>query len=146
MTVLLTGAAGFIGFHTAEALLARGETVVGIDNLNAYYDVALKEARLARLQSRPGFTFHRLDIGDRAAVEEAVGRHPGITRVVHLAAQAGVRHSLVDPYSYIHSNLMGQVVLLEAAKRLTRLEHFVYASSSSVYGANTKLPFALDDR
>ena len=146
MTVLLTGAAGFIGFHTAEALLARGDAVIGIDNLNAYYDVRLKEARLARLTARPGFSFHRADLAERAAIDAVFARHPEITRIVHLAAQAGVRHSLVDPYSYVQSNLMGQVVLLEAARRLGRLAHFVYASSSSVYGANRKLPFAIEDR
>jgi UDP-glucuronate 4-epimerase len=146
MTILLTGAAGFIGFHTAEALLARGDAVVGIDDLNPYYDVRLKEARLARLTARPGFSFHRADIADRAAVESIMEQHKTVTRIVHLAAQAGVRHSLVDPYSYIRSNLMGQVVLLEGARRLDRLAHFVYASSSSVYGANRKLPFALEDR
>ena len=145
MTVLVTGAAGFIGFHTAEALLARGETVIGVDNLNPYYDVRLKEARLARLSARTGFAFQRADIADRAAIDALVDQHPTITRVVHLAAQAGVRHSLVDPYSYVNSNVMGQVVLLEAAKRLARLEHFVYASSSSVYGGNRKLPFAIED-
>jgi UDP-glucuronate 4-epimerase len=146
MTVLLTGAAGFIGYHTAEALLARGDTVIGLDNLNPYYDVRLKEARLARLTVRAGFRFHNVDIADRAAVETVVERHPEATRVVHLAAQAGVRYSLVDPYAYVHSNLMGQVVMLEAARRLQKLDHLVYASSSSVYGANRKLPFAVDDR
>jgi UDP-glucuronate 4-epimerase len=146
MTILVTGAAGFIGFHTAEALLARGDAVIGIDDLNPYYDVRLKEARLARLTARPGFTFHRLDIADRPAVEGVFERHKTVTRIVHLAAQAGVRHSLVDPYSYVRSNLMGQVVLLEGARRLDQLAHFVYASSSSVYGANRKLPFALEDR
>jgi UDP-glucuronate 4-epimerase len=146
MTILVSGAAGFIGFHTAEALLARGDAVIGIDDLNPYYDVRLKEARLARLTARPGFSFHRVDIADRAAVESVLERHKAVTRIVHLAAQAGVRHSLVDPYSYVRSNLMGQVVLLEAARRLDRLAHFVYASSSSVYGANRKLPFALEDR
>jgi UDP-glucuronate 4-epimerase len=146
MTILVTGAAGFIGVHTAEALLERGDEVVGIDDLNPYYDVRLKEARLARLSARPGFSFHRVDIADRAAVEAVFERHPALTRIVHLAAQAGVRHSLVDPYSYVRSNLMGQVVLLEGARRLGRLAHFVYASSSSVYGANRKLPFALEDR
>jgi UDP-glucuronate 4-epimerase len=146
MTILVTGAAGFIGAHTAEALLERGDEVVGIDDLNPYYDVRLKEARLARLSARPGFSFHRVDIADRAAVEAVFERHPALTRIVHLAAQAGVRHSLVDPYSYVRSNLMGQVVLLEGARRLGRLAHFVYASSSSVYGANRKLPFALEDR
>jgi UDP-glucuronate 4-epimerase len=146
MTVLLTGAAGFIGFHVAEALLARGERVVGLDNLNDYYDVRLKEARLARLQAQPGFAFHRLDIADRGAVAEAAAAHPEIDRIVHLAAQAGVRHSLVDPYAYVASNVMGHLVLLELARRLPRLAHFVYASSSSVYGANTALPFAEADR
>ncbi|MEJ0070451.1 MAG: NAD-dependent epimerase/dehydratase family protein [Pseudomonadota bacterium] len=146
MTVLVTGAAGFIGYHTAAALLARGDAVVGIDDLNAYYDVRLKEARLARLTGQPGFSFHRVEIGDRAAVEAVFAQHPALTRIVHLAAQAGVRHSLVDPYSYVQSNLMGQVVLLEGARRLGKLGHFVYASSSSVYGANRKLPFAVDDR
>jgi UDP-glucuronate 4-epimerase len=146
MTILLTGAAGFIGYHTAEALLARGERVVGADSMTAYYEVRLKEARLARLTAHPGFAFERVDIADRAAVEGLTERHPDVTRIVHLAAQAGVRHSLRDPYSYVHSNLMGQVVLLEAAKRLGKLEHFVYASSSSVYGSNRKLPFATEDR
>ncbi|MBV8168505.1 MAG: GDP-mannose 4,6-dehydratase [Alphaproteobacteria bacterium] len=145
MTILLTGAAGFIGYHTAQTLLARGETVVGVDNVNAYYDVRLKEARLAELTSRPGFSFHKADIGDRPAIEAIVARHPGISRIIHLAAQAGVRHSLVDPYAYVQSNLMGQVVLLEAARHLKQLDHFVYASSSSVYGDNKKLPFAIDD-
>jgi UDP-glucuronate 4-epimerase len=146
MTILLTGAAGFIGYHTAEALLARGETVIGVDNVNAYYDVRLKEARLARLAERPGFSFHKLDIADRAGVEALVAAQRGITRIVHLAAQAGVRYSLQDPYSYVQSNLMGQVVLLEAARHLGTLEHFVYASSSSVYGNASKLPLAVDDR
>jgi UDP-glucuronate 4-epimerase len=146
MTILLTGAAGFIGYHTTEALLARGETVIGIDNLSAYYDVRLKEARLARLGAHSNFSFHRADIHDRAAVEAVLARHADVTRIVHLAAQAGVRHSLVDPYSYVNTNLMGQVVLLEAARHLTRLDHFIYASSSSVYGGNTKLPFSVEDR
>jgi UDP-glucuronate 4-epimerase len=145
VTVLVTGAAGFIGYHTAEALLARGDAVVGVDNLNAYYDVRLKEARLARLTARPGFSFHRADISDRAAIDAVFARHREVTRIVHLGAQAGVRHSLVDPYSYVQTNLMGQVVLLEAARRLGALAHFVYASSSSVYGANRKLPFAIED-
>jgi UDP-glucuronate 4-epimerase len=147
MTILLTGAAGFIGYHTAEALLARGDTVIGVDNLNAYYDVRLKDARLARLAGQPGFEFHRADIADRAAIEAIVAAHPEITRIVHLAAQAGVRYSLIDPYSYVQSNLMGQVVMLEAARRLgSSLRHFVYASSSSVYGGNDKLPFSIEDR
>ena len=145
MKVLLTGAAGFIGYHVAQALLARGDEVVGIDNLNTYYEVSLKEARLANLQAQKGFHFERLDIADRDAMLALSAKHAGITHVVHLAAQAGVRHSLTDPYTYITSNVMGQVILLELARKLPKLEHFVYASSSSVYGGNTKLPFSIDD-
>lgn len=146
MTVLLTGVAGFIGYHVAEALLARGERVIGIDNLNAYYDVRLKQARLARLDGRPGFAFHRADLADRDAVFGLVGENSDIDGVIHLAAQAGVRHSLVDPYAYIQSNVMGHLVVLEAARLLPRLKHLVYASSSSVYGANRALPFGEADR
>jgi UDP-glucuronate 4-epimerase len=146
MTILLTGAAGFIGYHVAEALLARGEQVVGVDNLTPYYDVRLKQARLARLAQRPGFRFIATDLASRpdmASLAEAV---PGITRIVHLAAQAGVRHSMVDPYSYVASNVMGHLGVLELSRHLGRLDHLVYASSSSVYGANEKLPFAEADR
>jgi UDP-glucuronate 4-epimerase len=146
MTVLVTGVAGFIGSHVAEALLARGDRVVGIDNLNAYYDVRLKEARLERLRTHPGFIFVRGDVSDRAAVEALLGAHLGIGAIVHLAAQAGVRHSLVDPYSYVTSNVMGHLVVLEAARRLKGLRHLVYASTSSVYGANTEMPFRETDR
>ncbi len=146
MTVLLTGAAGFIGYHVAEALLARGERVVGVDDLNPYYDVGLKEARLARLLARDGFTFRRLDIADRVAMADLVAAFPAISRIVHLAAQAGVRHSLVDPYAYVSANVMGHLVILEIARRLSRLDHLVYASSSSVYGANQALPFTETDR
>jgi UDP-glucuronate 4-epimerase len=146
MPVLLTGAAGFIGLHVAEALLARGETVLGVDNLNPYYDVRLKQARLDRLLARPGFTFRHADIADRAAMTALAAEHPDITRIVHLAAQAGVRHSLVDPYAYVTANVMGHLVVLEVARHLKRLEHLVYASSSSVYGANASLPFAEADR
>ena len=145
MTVLLTGAAGFIGYHVAEALLGRGDRVVGVDNLNDYYDVSLKEARLARLQGRDGFAFHRADIADREAMGKVVAAHPGIDRIVHLAAQAGVRYSLENPYAYVQSNLVGQVVMLEIARHLSPCRHLVYASSSSVYGGNTKLPFAIED-
>jgi UDP-glucuronate 4-epimerase len=145
MQVLLTGSAGFIGYHVAEALLARGDTDIGVDNLNSYYDVKLKHDRLAQLQARPGISYVDADLSDRPALEAIVRQHPGITHVVHLAAQAGVRHSLVDPYAYVTSNVMGQVVMLEAARALGRLEHFVYASSSSVYGGNTKLPFSVGD-
>ncbi len=146
MTVLVTGVAGFIGFHTAEALLERGEAVIGVDNMNDYYEVRLKEARLAKLEGRPGFHFARIDIADRDAVQDLVARHAGIDRVVHLAAQAGVRYSLVNPYAYLRANVDGHVVLLEACRSLGRLRHFVYASSSSVYGANGKLPFSVADR
>ncbi len=144
--ILLTGAAGFIGSHVAAALLERGETVLGIDNLNAYYDVALKQARLARLEPRRGFLFRKLDVSDRDAILALADEFPGITGIVHLAAQAGVRHSLVDPFVYVQANVMGQVVMLELAKRLKTLGHFVYASSSSVYGGNKTLPFSIDDR
>jgi len=146
MTILLTGAAGFIGFHTAAALLDRGKQVVGIDNLNAYYDVKLKHARLALLESRLGFSFHKLDVSNRDGIPALFLRHPDISAVVHLAAQAGVRHSLVDPFAYITSNVEGHVVLLEAARKLPALNHFVYASSSSVYGLNERVPFAVSDR
>jgi UDP-glucuronate 4-epimerase len=144
MTILLTGAAGFIGYHTAAALLARGDPVVGIDNLNAYYDVGLKEARLAQLASRPGFSFHKVDIADRGAIEALVAGRPEITRIVHLAAQAGVRHSLKNPLSYINSNLVGFAHILEGCRH-AKVAHLVYASSSSVYGGNAKLPFSEGD-
>lgn len=146
MTVLVTGAAGFIGYHVCEALLARGEEVLGVDEINAYYDPALKLARLARLEGRPGFRFQKLSIADRAAVEGLMAAEPGIDRIVHLAAQAGVRFSMIDPYAYVIANLLGHVVMLEAARHRQGLKHFVYASSSSVYGGNTKMPFAEEDR
>jgi UDP-glucuronate 4-epimerase len=146
VTILVTGAAGFIGFHVAEALLARGESVIGLDNLNPYYDVRLKEARLERLRAKPGFVFHHADISDRHAVAPIFERHGDLTEIVHLAAQAGVRHSLVDPYSYVQSNVMGHLVMLEAARQLSGLRHFVYASTSSVYGMNDDLPFRETDR
>jgi len=146
VTVLLTGAAGFIGYHVSEALLARGERVIGVDDLNAYYDVRLKQARLARLKAKPHFAFQRADIADRASMHELVRRNNDIEAIVHLAAQAGVRHSLIDPYAYVQSNVMGHLVMLEAARLLPRMRHLVYASSSSVYGANRDLPFNETDR
>jgi UDP-glucuronate 4-epimerase len=146
VTVLLTGVAGFIGSHVAEGLLAHGERVIGIDDLNGYYDVRLKQARLARLDGRPGFGFHRIDVADREAVHDLVRRNGDIDSIVHLAAQAGVRHSLVDPYAYVQANVMGHLVVLEAARLLPGLRHLVYASSSSVYGANRRLPFDESDR
>jgi UDP-glucuronate 4-epimerase len=146
MTVLVTGAAGFIGFHVAKALLAQGRHVVGIDNLNDYYDVSLKQARLEQLQNFADFTFLEENIADQAAMLSLAKPFAQIDVIIHLAAQAGVRYSLENPYAYVDSNLMGQVVMLELARRLPKLRHFVYASSSSVYGANTKLPFAVEDR
>lgn len=141
--ILVTGAAGFIGYHVCERLLARGETVVGIDNLNDYYDPGLKQARLDRLKAAR-FGFERIELADRAAVDGLFARH-AFARVVHLAAQAGVRYSLTHPHVYIDSNVTGFLNLLEAV-RARPVEHFVYASSSSVYGANTKLPFSVKDR
>lgn len=146
MTVLVTGAAGFIGMHVAESLLARGERVIGVDNLSTYYDVRLKRARLARLEGHAGFAFVEADVADREAMLSLAEREPDATRIVHLAAQPGVRHSLVDPYAYVQANVMGHLVMLEASRRLKRVDHFVYASSSSVYGGNRKLPFAESDR
>src|SRR5690349_14189626 len=122
MTILVTGAAGFIGFHVAKRLLGAGETVVGIDNLNDYYSVALKEARLAQLQAQKQFIFHCADIADREAIPAIFARHADITGIIHLAAQAGVRYSLINPYAYVESNVMGHLVLLEAARRLARLD------------------------
>jgi len=146
MTVLVTGAAGFIGFHTCLRLLARGDTVVGVDNLNAYYDPKLKQARLAQLRDLPGFIFHHTDIADRPAMAALAKAHPDITRYVNLAAQAGVRHSLTAPFDYTTANVEGHLAMLELARANDKCRHFVYASSSSVYGANTKLPFAVEDR
>ncbi|HEX9703241.1 MAG TPA: NAD-dependent epimerase/dehydratase family protein, partial [Rhodospirillales bacterium] len=146
MTILVTGAAGFIGFHTSLALLDRGEAVVGVDIVNDYYDPTLKEARLQVLGGGTGFKFERLDIADREAMAGLFARHGDVTGIVHLAAQAGVRYSLIDPYAYTRSNVEGQLVLMETCRKLKRLDHFVFASSSSVYGGNKKLPFSIGDR
>lgn len=143
--VLVSGAAGFIGAAVSQALLARGAHVIGLDNLNDYYDVGLKRARLDRLTAKPHFDFHQVDISDRDRVLKLAADFPGITHIVHLAAQAGVRYSLVNPYAYVAANVMGQVVMEELARALPALKHFVYASSSSVYGANKKTPFAVGD-
>ncbi len=146
MTILVTGAAGFIGFHLADALLARGDRVIGIDDLNAYYDPRLKQARLDTLRARHGdaFTFHALDFADEAALEAALAGAE-FDRIAHLGAQAGVRYSLENPRAYVRSNLVGHVNLLELARH-RGIGHLVYASSSSVYGANEKLPFSVEDR
>lgn len=141
--ILVTGAAGFIGFHVAQRLLQRGEQIVGLDNVNAYYDVRLKEARLAQLQDQSHFQFERLDLADREGIASVFTRYP-IKRVVHLAAQAGVRYSLTNPHAYVDSNLVGFVNILEGCRH-ARVEHLVYASSSSVYGGNTRMPFAVQD-
>ena len=146
MTILLTGAAGFIGMHVAEALLARGEKVIGIDSLTPYYDLRLKHARRDRLLTQPNFSFSEVSIADRAVISEIFIQHKEITQIIHLGAQPGVRHSLIDPYSYIEANVMGHLVMLEAARSLPRLQHFLYASSSSVYGGNSNLPYREDDR
>jgi UDP-glucuronate 4-epimerase len=143
MRILVTGAAGFIGYHAALALLARGDSVVGLDNLNDYYDVTLKEARLARLTPDPRFTFTRLDLADRAGVERLFEEHRP-ERVVHLGAQAGVRYSLENPHAYVQSNIVGTMNILEGCRR-HGISHLVLASTSSVYGANTRLPFSVED-
>lgn len=144
MKVLVTGAAGFIGSHVSHALLARGDEVLGVDNLNDYYTPTLKTARLARLRPQEGFLFEALDIADRDRLME-VGTGFGPDIVVHLAAQAGVRYSLSHPFSYAQANLVGQLSVLELARRC-RPRHLVYASSSSVYGGNTAIPFSETDR
>jgi UDP-glucuronate 4-epimerase len=141
MRVLVTGAAGFIGFHVSMRLLDRGDDVVGLDNLNDYYSVALKQDRLARLQQRPGFAFVQIDVADRQRLPQLIaeGHFEG---VVHLAAQAGVRYSLTHPHAYVDSNLVGFTNILEGCRH-ARVRHLVYASSSSVYGANTAMPFSI---
>jgi UDP-glucuronate 4-epimerase len=146
MSILLTGAAGFIGFHVAKALLDRGERVLGIDNLNDYYDVRLKEARLDQLRARRGFAFAKLDVADRTGVLALVDSHRDLRSIIHLAAQAGVRYSLENPYAYVDANVMGTLVMFEAARRIERLTGITYASSSSVYGANRQQPFSVEDR
>lgn len=141
--ILVTGAAGFIGFHLAQRLLARGDIVVGLDNLNDYYDVSLKKARLEQLTCKPNFTFLKLDLADRAAMEKMFADQP-FDAVVNLAAQAGVRYSLTNPHAYIDANLVGFMNVLEGCRH-QRVGHLVYASSSSVYGANTAMPFSVHD-
>ena len=142
--ILVTGAAGFIGYHVATRLLGEGRAVFGIDSLNAYYDPALKQARLARLTSHPKFSFMQLDLADRAATAELFATHR-FAHVIHLAAQAGVRYSIDNPHAYVDANLQGFVNVLEGCRH-NGCEHLVYASSSSVYGANTKVPFSVSDK
>ncbi len=145
MAVMVTGAAGFIGFHVAKRLLEQGQEVIAVDNLNDYYDVNLKKARLEQLYAHTGFTFYEQDIADQEAMFSLTRYHTAITHVVHMAAQAGVRHSLKNPFAYTHSNIIGQLVILELCRRLPRLEHLVFASSSSVYGGNSMLPYCIRD-
>ncbi len=140
-TVLVTGAAGFIGFHLATRLLTLGDTVIGLDNLNDYYDVELKKARLAKLEATSGFTSARIDLGDRTAIDALFAQHR-FDLVVNLAAQAGVRYSLTNPHAYVASNISGFVNLLEACRHCG-IGHLLYASSSSVYGAVTQMPFSV---
>lgn len=141
MKVLVTGAAGFIGFHAAKALLDRGDEVVGLDSLNEYYDVRLKHARLDILRGAAGFRFVHLDLADRDRVAELFAAQ-GFRRVVHLGAQPGVRHSISDPFPYVQSNILGTLTVLEGCRH-TEVEHLVFASTSSVYGANARLPFSV---
>ena len=143
MKILVTGAAGFIGMHVSQRLLSRGDTVVGLDNLNAYYDPQLKRDRLTRLGAEAGFRFVHEDVADRVAMDGLFARE-GFDRVVHLAAQAGVRYSLQNPQAYIDSNVVGFMNVLEGCRH-GRVGHLVYASSSSVYGGNTRLPFSEHD-
>ena len=140
MKVLVTGTAGFIGSHVAQVLLARGDEVIGLDNLNDYYDVTLKQARLARLTDKPGYTHVTADLADRAAVEQAFATYKP-QRVVNLAAQAGVRYAAENPHVYVQSNVVGFLHVLEGCRH-HGVEHLVYASTSSVYGANTAMPFS----
>ncbi len=141
--VLVTGAAGFIGFHVSQKLLHQGNTILGIDNLNSYYDVSLKKARLQQIETHEKFRFYQLDIADRKSIAELFTQH-NFDYVIHLAAQAGVRYSLENPYAYVDSNLVGFVNILEGCRH-QNIKHLVYASSSSVYGKNKKIPFSTDD-
>lgn len=144
MTILVTGAAGFVGMHVCKALLEAGEQVIGIDNLNTYYDVGLKDKRLAELKPFKSFTFLKIDIADAEALNQALSKYDDISKVVHLAAQAGVRYSISNPFEYARSNLDGFLTILEYCRSLKKLDHLVYASSSSVYGGNKELPYSVE--
>ena len=141
--LLVTGVAGFVGFHLCQRLLDRGDTIIGIDNLNDYYDVSLKQARLEQLKNRSGFSFKKLDLADREGINQLFAQG-NFEQVAHLAAQAGVRYSLKNPYAYVDSNLVGFLNILEGCRH-SQIQHLVYASSSSVYGANKKIPFSVED-
>ncbi|MBS8265420.1 NAD-dependent epimerase [Mesobacillus boroniphilus] len=143
MSIVVTGAAGFIGFHLSKRLLSLGYHVIGIDNLNEYYDVALKKERLKLLETNANFTFHKIDLANRGGIH-SIFKNNSIDIVINLAAQAGVRYSLTHPHSYVHSNLLGFLNILEACRQFP-VEHLIYASSSSIYGANTKIPFSEKD-
>jgi UDP-glucuronate 4-epimerase len=143
-TIFLTGCAGFIGYHASKKFLDQGHRVIGVDNLNAYYDVSLKKARLDQLALHEGFSFFKQDVCDKEAMSKIVAENSPITHVVHLAAQAGVRYSLENPMAYVHANIIGHLTMLEVFKKLP-IQHFVYASSSSVYGATQQVPFSEND-
>lgn len=143
MNILVTGAAGFIGFHVTQRLLAAGHQIVGIDNLNDYYDVSLKQSRLDLISQHPGFTFIKMELADRAAIASLFEQH-AFQRVIHLGAQAGVRYSIDNPHAYADANLIGHLNILEGCRH-HKIEHLLYASSSSVYGLNRKMPFSTDD-
>jgi UDP-glucuronate 4-epimerase len=146
MTILVTGAAGFLGMHVAKRLLQRGEKVVGVDNMDAYYSLELKEARLAELEEDASFTFHYLDIGDAQAAAAVFALYPDLEGIVHLAAQVGVGHSLANPQAFLNTNISGMFVLLEECRKLKHLKNVVYGSSSAVYGGNRKVPFSETDQ
>ena len=146
MRILVTGAAGFIGFHLCQKLLEENHTVLGIDNINNYYDVKLKKNRLKILLGKKNFKFKKVDISDTKFVEKIYPIAKNFRIIIHLAAQAGVRYSISHPYKYIESNVKAQISILELAKRIKSFEHLIYASSSSVYGANKKIPFSINDR
>jgi len=145
MAIVVTGAAGFIGFNVTRLLLERGEEVIGIDNINDYYDINLKNARLAQIENNPAFTFLKLDFSDYDALTAALEPY-NVKKVIHLGAQAGVRYSLTNPFVYAQSNLIGHLNIMEYCRHKPGFEHLVYASSSSVYGGNKNMPFSVDDR